>query len=267
MPPQTPDELLEAARALESQAIAVGEDGAEGRRLRAQAADLRRQALGPKVYPVLVCSSCLRITGWTSTDGRCDSCLRTAQLEASFANPHGGWVSVAGTRPPPGGDAGEAPPLAARISALLRRRSALDRAVAWMERVDPGRTGPIEPEDGFELETAEREEAEAADGSGILVRFSTVTRRYAGGRWPALESTRLGRSSLLVPDEFSAGLPMEQLAEAWADYRAEVGELNRAAWDRGSARREAEREAREAREQTLAEQRRTSELLDEDGAS
>jgi hypothetical protein len=134
-----------------------------------------------------------------------------------------------------------------------------------MSRVDPGRTGPVEPEGGFELEAAERDEVEAPDGSGLLVRFSTVTRRYENGGWAALDSTRLGRGSLLVPPEFSAGLPTEQLAEAWADYRAAVDASNRDAWSRESARRDAATRAREAREQTLREQAGTSELLDEGG--
>jgi hypothetical protein len=261
---KAPGELLAEARRLEKRAVDTGEDGAEGRELLANAADLRRKALGEKAYPVLACSSCLRVTGWTDAEGRCDSCLRRAQREAAYADPHGGWVALDDTRPEPE-QAPAPPPLGARIQALLGRRSALDHALAaaWMRRVDPDRTGPIEPEDGYELESAEREELPAADGSGLVVRFSTATRRFADGGWTRLESSRLGRADHLVPLEFSAGLPIEQLAEAWADFRGEVETFNRAAWARASSAREAERQAREARALALAEQRDVAELLDD----
>jgi hypothetical protein len=266
MPPQGSDELLENARRLESQAVEAGDDGAEGRELRAQAVELRRRALGQRPYPVLVCPSCLRLTGWLAADGRCDSCLREAQLEAAYSDPHGGWVSLSDRHELPD-DASPAPPLHARLQALLGRRSPLERALAltWMRRVDPDRTGPISPENGFELERAWRTELAASDGSGFIVRFSTVTRRFVDGRWPALDSSRIGRSDLLVPTEFSAGLPIEQLAAAWADYRAEVDAFNAAAWARESAAREAARAAREERERTVAEQHDVAELLDDGG--
>src|SRR5262249_55025046 len=145
----------------------------------------------------------------------------------------------------------EPPPLTARIAALLGHRDALERAVAgaWLERVEPDVTGPIAPEAGFELEGADRDEVEAPDGSGIVVRFSTVGHRSTGEDWARLASSRIGSRDLLVPSEFPGGLPMEQLAEAWADWQAAIELFNRAAWQRASRSREAERQAREARDE------------------
>jgi hypothetical protein len=263
MADETPETLLASARELEAEAAASGED-AHGRELRRRAAELRVRAIGEKAYPVLVCPSCQHVTGWLGGDGSCDSCQRRAQLEAAYADPHGGWVTVDDTRAPDD-EPHEQPPLAARIAALLGRRATLERAVAeaWLERVDPDVTGPIAPQRGFELEGAARDEVEAVDGSTIVVRFSTATRRFDGGGWIRLESTRISEHDLPVPGQFSGGLPMEQLAEAWADWQGAVETFNRAAWARRSAVLEAERDARAAREATLGEQRGVSELLDD----
>src|SRR5262249_28175902 len=99
--------------------------------------------------------------------------------------------------------------------------------------------------------------------SGIVVRFSTATRRFDGGGWIRLESTRISEHDLPVPAQFSAGLPMEQLAEAWADWQGAVETFNPAAWARQSAALAAARRARAAHEAVLAEQRGVSELLDD----
>jgi hypothetical protein len=66
----------------------------------------------------------------------------------------------------------------------------------------------------------------------------------------------------LSPDVFAASLPIEQLAEAWGDYREEIAAFNRGVWSAEEERRE---RARQADEELLAarrEQLGTSDLLD-----
>src|SRR5262249_24461060 len=55
--------LLEEAHGLDVQALDAEEASDRGRELRAQAAALRVGALGPRVYPVLTCTSCFHLTG------------------------------------------------------------------------------------------------------------------------------------------------------------------------------------------------------------
>lgn len=257
-----PDELLEQARRLDAEAIRVGEEGAHGRALRAQAAALRVEAIGARVYPVLVCAACFRISGWTGDGGRCDLCLRHEALRARSGAV--GWPSqpaavYPGPKPSP------PLPLAARLAAGLGSRARLERALAfrWLERVEPAQTGPIDPEQGFELDLALRDEIERVDGAGLLVRFATASHRFGPEGWERLPSSRVGRSSLPNPAEFSAELPIEQLAAAWVDYRAALEEINRRRWAAEEARREQERQTVEARRRLLREQAHTAELLEE----
>jgi len=91
--------------------------------------------------------------------------------------------------------------------------------------VDPGATGPVEPEAGFELEVAHRSEAEAPDRSCILVRFTTARRRFDGKSWSHTDAT---------------------------------------VWRAEDERRAAEEQREAEREGALREQRRTSELLPEE---
>ena len=141
----------------------------------------------------------------------------------------------------------------------------LDRAVAlaWRTHVAPAETGPAAPEAGWELEVAKRSETDAPDGTGVLVQFTTARYRFDGAAWLALERTKISQAELLIPAEFSAGLPVEQLAEAWVDYQSAVAAFNRDAWERCSAERDADREAREEHADRLLRQRHVSELLDE----
>ncbi len=263
-PSGSSDDLVAAARRLEAEAITVGEDGPRGRELRSQAAELRVRALGARPYPVVVCKKCYRVTGWTDGAGNCDACLRSAQLHAAYADPHGGWVSMEGARRSVKRRSSVS--LAVRLSTLAGREGPLARAAAraWLSHVEPGETGPPMPEDGYELEGAKRAEIEARDGSGILIRFSTETHRFAGTEWLGLEKTAIAHADLLVPAEFSAGLPIEQLVEAWGDYQAAVARFNRRAWEQQSAAREAEERARADREDALRQQRHVSELLKEE---
>jgi hypothetical protein len=155
--------------------------------------------------------------------------------------------------------------LRARLAASVGRRQRLERAVAlaWRAHVDPAETGPAAPEAGWEVEVAKRRESEAPDGTGVLVQFTTARYRFDGAAWLALDRTKISQAELLIPAEFSAGLPVEQLAEAWVDYQAAVATFNRDAWERRSAERDADRQARAEHADTLLRQRHVSELLDE----
>ncbi len=256
-------ELLADARRLEAQAATVGEDGPSGRELRAQAAAVRVRALGERSYPVLVCQSCYRVTGWTDAAGSCSSCLAAARLRAAFADPAGGWVELRDGRP--SGPRRSALPLGARLAAAVGRRQGLEHAIAraWRTRVAPAETGPATPEAGYEVEVAKRSETEAPDGSGVLVQFTTARYRFDGAAWLALDRTKISQAEILIPSEFSAGLPVEQLAEAWVDFQAAVATFNRDAWARNSAERDADRQARAEHADTLLRERHVSELLDE----
>jgi hypothetical protein len=252
--------LLANERELEAEAAKDG-DAHSPLELRLKAAQLRVTALGEKSYPVLVCSECGRVTGWLSESGQCDSCLREAQLQHAYADPHGGWVVLDDARPahkhaehPHHGPG--------TVHRLLGGR---DRAVveAWLERVDPGTTGPVEPEQAFEVECAHRDQVAAADGMGTVVRFRTASHRFEGRHWVELETTRIALGAVLVPAEFSGGLPAEQLVDAWLDYKQAVEEFNTNRWSDLSAAREQARLETEARETAPEEQRGAADLLDE----
>ena len=227
--------LLARARELEAEAARRGEDSSSGPALRKEAAQLRVQALGERPYPVVICSECFRVTGWLDVRGRCDACLRQEQLRAAYADPRGGFVTLGDNRPAHHDAAEHA--AAGGLSRLLGGRAARERALAdaWLAHVDPDTTGPIDPEDGYELERPHRDQVDAADGTGMLIRFRTATHRFGSREWVALETTTIGRDELLVPTEYSAGLPPDQLVEAWLDYRQEVDEVNRDRWSRLSA--------------------------------
>jgi hypothetical protein len=263
---KTRHELYAKARQLEVDAIRSAEDGPKDEALIAEAAELRRQALGERIYPVLICSRCSRLTGWLDGAGLCDDCVRRARREAEYSDPRAGWVSVADLRVAVARPARL--PVGARLAALVGFRRSLERATAkaWLSLVEPDDTGPVGPEAGYDLEVAHRDQVEAADGSTMLVRFSTATHRFLDGSWVQLATTRISRPDLLTPPEFSAGLPVEQLAEAWGDYGAEVAAFNRDVWSRESQRREDERQSHIARTDMLRDQSGTAELLDEGGA-
>jgi len=256
-------ELLANARRLEAQAATIGEDAPSGRELRAQAAAVRVRALGERSYPVVVCQSCYRVTGWTGAAGNCSSCILGARLREAFSDPAGGWVDLRDVRPRAPRRSGL--PLRARVAAVVGRRQRLDHAiaVAWRTRVASAETGPAAPEAGYEIEAAKRSETEAPDGTGVLVQFTTARYRFDGATWVALDRTKISQTKLLIPSEFSPGLPVEQLAEAWVDYQAAVATFNRDAWNRCSAERDADRQARADHADTLMRQRHVSELLDE----
>jgi len=256
------EELLAEARRLDGEAIRIGEEGAYGRTLRARAAALRVEAIGEKAYPVLVCAACYRLTGWVSAQGRCDACLRHAAARAEEAA--GVWPSgVAHDYPRP--TSAPPAPLGARFAARLGRRQALDKAVVatWMARVEPGETGPVEPEVGFEIEVATRDEVERMDASGILVRFATLTHRFGGAGWERLASTRVGRSQLPHPAEFAADLPIATLVEAWSDYQQALAAISRRSWQARLEARQEGQTGEQTREHAFSEQQHVSDLLHE----
>ena len=198
-------ELLTEVQVLEARAADVGESSHAGRALLQQAAQLRVQALGERSYPVVVCSECFHVTGWVDANGLCDACVRSEQREAAYSDPHGGFVVLRDIHPLAGpAEPRRGPGLVGRF---LGGRRARERALVetWMKRVEPDETGPIAPEEGFEIEVAHRDEVEAADGSEMLIRFRTATHRFTHGRWVPLETTRIGSRDLLVPPEHSAG--------------------------------------------------------------
>ena len=258
------EQLAQQARELDAEGIRLGETKA-GRELHARAAELRIQAIGPRIYPVLACSSCFRITGWTDPSGCCDACVRRAQFHAAFTDPHGGFVSVRDSRPPRLPDRKPRRPL---LSGLLARGQTRKRAIsrAWLTLVDPDETGPISPEAGYQIEVARRDQIGAADGSNtIVIRFTTSTSRFDGEAWERLETTRIRSTDILVPAELSAALPIEQLTEAWGDYGVAVHALNRAVWQNESQARERQRLAAREREDAIEDQRNIAELLREQG--
>lgn len=258
-------DLFEQAKQLETQAIEQGEETAAGRELRGKAAALRVQALGERSYPLLVCKSCFRVTGWLSQDRQhCDACLRREQVEAAYHDPRGGWV-VPDNRVPAAAPTSKGGPLRHRIGALQHPHEARKQALvtAWMAHVAPDETGPIAPEDGYKVEVAKREELEAADRSGMVVRFHAASHQFDDGRWVELPTTRIPRRDILVPTEFSAGLPVEQIVDAWGDYKAAVDAFNRRTWDTLSEQQETQRQAADAHTDTIREQRDVLELLDE----
>ncbi len=257
----SPEELSRRALELDAEAARVGDGTAAGGELRAQAAALQVEALGPRIYPVLVCGSCFRVTGWTDATGNCDTCLRREQLRAAYSDPHGGWVDL--TEPAASPQA-TGKPLLKRLAGALGRGEAPGHA--WHVLVEPGETGPISPETGYEIEVARRDQVAAPDGSDtILIRFSTAISRFGGTGWQRLETTRARHTSLLVPTEFAADLPIEQISEAWGDYKNAVHAFNRAVWAQQSGAREQRRQADGARQDALDRQRDVAELLSEDG--
>jgi len=260
----SPEQLAAQARELDAEGIRLGETTA-ARELHARAAELRIQAIGLRIYPVLACSLCFRITGWADPSGRCDACVRRAQFHAAFTDPHGGLVSVRDSRPPRLPDRKPRRPF---LSGLLARGQAQKRAVshAWLTLVDPDETGPISPEAGYQTEVARRDQIGAADGSNtIVIRFTTSTSLFDGEAWERLETTRIRSSDILVPAELSAALPIEQLTEAWGDYGVAVHAINRAAWQQESNAREQQRVAALEREAAIEDQRNIAELLREQG--
>jgi hypothetical protein len=251
------DDRLARAGELEEQART--ETLARARELGGEAARLRMEVLGEKPYPVLACSECWQLTGWLGSDDRCDVCISSARREAAFADPHGSFLNLASER----SDQSRSGAAAwKRWAAALGARGPLERerVAAWNDRVDPDETGPSAPEDGFVIFDVGRGEWPAPEGNDVLVRFSTFAYRFESGGWRRTNQT--GGPTPLTPHVFPASLPMEQLAEAWSDFRDEVHAYNAAIWAEEAARRERDRQEAKARAEAQEEQGGTSTLLD-----
>jgi hypothetical protein len=243
-------ELLAQADALDAQAASI--DGAAAAALRRQAAGLRVQALGPKPYPVLICASCSRLTGWLSAEGVCAGETRRRH------QPAGGWITVDDRRPPLPGDT---VPLLRRLRRSLGVSGARDRSRAWLEHVEPGETGPIEPEEAWELELPVKHEERAPEGPDLLICFDVASFRFEYGAWRAADRSRGGKPPRLMPREFAASLPVVALAEAWNDFAAEVTAHNANVWQAEAARRRGVWQAEKARHDAEELQRGTSDAL------
>jgi hypothetical protein len=129
--------------------------------------------------------------------------------------------------------------------------------------VDPGETGPVEPEAGYETEVAVRSEVERVDGLGILVRFATATHRFENNGWLRLETTRIARSVLPNPTEFAADCRSRCLPRRGRTIDRPCTRSICRPGPGESAQRDGEAAARAAREQALREQRHVSDLLGE----
>ena len=248
----TRDELLAQAAALDAEAIAAHSDERPQAVLRRQAAELRVQALGARPYPVLICSSCFRLTGWLGADGVCAPELRHRRHAGA------GWPQAGAGRLPLPAESG---PLLRRMRRTLGVGGRRDRARAWLARVEPGETGPVAPEEGWELEVGVKFEQEAPEGPDLLVYFDAASVRFEYGAWRPVDGTHGGKPRRLVPREFAASLPVEALVEAWTDFLQEVGDHNRSVWHAETARRVAHAAEIRARHEAAELQRGTSDLL------
>jgi hypothetical protein len=75
------DRLVARAEELEAAAEQADAEDRPGDAPREEAAQLRARALGKRVYPVLVCGRCRRLTGWVDGTGVCERCARARELQ------------------------------------------------------------------------------------------------------------------------------------------------------------------------------------------
>lgn len=249
----TAEELLAKAAALDDDAAHLPAGDVHGHELRRRAAELRVEALGPRPYPVLVCSVCSRLTGWVGKDGACEVDVRRRRQSE---DPDHLGAPDRRVRP-----ADERLPLSRRIKRMLGVGSSHDRSREWLTKVDPGTTGPIEPEEGWSIEWPVKVEVQAPEGPHLLVVFDVQSYRFEYGAWRECATTPGGKPPGLVPREFSASLSMEALAEAWNDFVGEVARHNARVWAAEQDRRDGV--AQDVRERATAyeSEHGTSELL------
>ncbi|HEY5059007.1 MAG TPA: hypothetical protein VII51_08300, partial [Gaiellaceae bacterium] len=169
----TVDELLAQAEALDAEAVAAHSAARPSDALRRRAAELRIEALGPRPYPVLICSSCFRLTGWLGADGVCAPDIRH-RLHAT------GLVPALPAEPGP---------LLRRVRQTLGVGSKRDRLRAWLARVEPGDTGPPAPEENWELEVPLKHDEPAPEGPDLLVTFDAASVRFEYGDWRPCDAT------------------------------------------------------------------------------
>lgn len=248
-----PEELLAQAVALDDEAARLPYDSQRAHELRQQAAGLRVKALGPRPYPVLVCTVCSRLTGWVGAEGVCATDVRR-RLESADPNRLGApdWR----VRPVP-----EAMPLLRRVKRGLGVGTSRDRRREWLAKVDPGTTGPVEPEEGWTIEWPVKVEVPAPEGPDLLVLFDVQSYRFEYGSWRECAVTPGGKPPHLIPREFAASLSIAALAEAWNDFRAEVLEHDERVWAAEHERREHAAQAERERAAAYETEHGTSELL------
>jgi len=245
------DDLLGKADALDDEALGAGAEKQE--ELRKRAAALRVEALGDKPYPVLVCGACFSLTGWLDEDGVCAEDAMRQQQESA-----GGFADIRDDRP----RYEDAPaPVGRRIARALGLGRRRDRAREWLMWIEPGATGPVDPEEGWEIEAPLSYEQPAPSGPHLLVHFDTQSLRFEDGAWRPADTTRGGKVRRLVPREFPASLATDALAEAWSDFKEEVAEHNRAVWAPEAEQRAAAAAVAEERRLAAELESGTSELL------
>jgi hypothetical protein len=245
------DDLLEKADALDDEALGASDPKQD--ELRKRAAGLRVEALGARPYPVLVCSACFSLTGWLDENGVCAEDVMRQQQEGAD-----GWVDVRDDRP----RYEDAPaPVGRRVARALGLGRRRDRAREWLMWIEPGATGPVDPEEGWEIEAPISFEQPAPSGPHLLVHFDTQSLRFEDGAWRPADTTRGGKVPRLVPREFAASLATDALAEAWSDFKEEVAVHNRAVWTAEAGRRTAAAAAAEERRLARETENGTSELL------
>jgi hypothetical protein len=249
----TPDELLEQAAALDDESFHLPSGDERARELRRRAASLRVEALGPRPYPVLVCSICSRLTGWVGADGACATDIRRRQ---EHADPN--HLGVADRRVTP---APERTTMLRRVKRGLGVGSSRDRVREWLTKVDPGVTGPVAPEEGWALEWPTKVEVRAPEGPHLLLVFDVQSYRFEFGAWRHCDATPAGKPRSLIPREFSTSLPIEALAEAWNDFEHEVTEHNERAWTAEQERRDRVAQEERQRADAYESEHGTSELL------
>ena len=173
-----------------------GDRGRRGDREGPRASRAGRRVAGPRArrarVPRARVQQVLHRHGWLDARGECDGCLRAAALRAAFRIRARAGSTSARRRP-----SRRSPSSAARASGShrlahpleSRRRSLVE---AWMSRVEPDDTGPIAPEEGYEIEVAE---ARRARGGGRLRRDRSfpdrsvaLRRRRAGSTAPRATS-------------------------------------------------------------------------------
>jgi hypothetical protein len=247
------EELLAQAVALDDEAAGLPYDDRRAHELRREAAGFRVRALGPKPYPVLICSVCSRLTGWVGADGACASDIRR-RLESADPN----HLGAADQRVRP---AAEPMPLLRRVKRGLGVGTSRDRTREWLTKVDPGTSGPVEPEDGWTLEWPVKAEVPAPEGPDLLVLFDVQSYRFEYGSWRECATTPGGKPPRLIPREFAASLSIAAIAEAWNDFTTEVAQHNERVWAAEQERRESVAQDERERAAAYETEHGTSELL------
>jgi hypothetical protein len=166
-------------------------------------------------------------------------------------------------------------PLASSLLRCLggRRRYEQARLRNWRRFVDGQWESepPMDaPGDRFFVWGAERTEIDAPDKSGRLVLFKAGSYRWDGRRFLRQRRPWRSQPKTVTPTVWPATLPLEQLVEAWEEFRVEVAQASQREWARSEQGRERDRESRALRQErerqqseTLLGQRGIAELLDD----